>query len=454
MLRKPGAQAAFVFLVALTARLLFLRWRGTHGSVDTEQYFLIAKNLVHHGAFSLSTAEPFLPTIRRAPLYPFVIALLGVPSFVAMGVVQSVINAATAVMVLFLARSTLPSKFAFGAALAYGLHPGAITVTTWMLSETLYTAMLVAALSLMAWAIIRDSLALAAAGGMFLGLAVLNRPTAVFLPVAYFALLFVMPKVRRRIPQAVVTISIALLVVLPWAIRCTRVSHSPVLVQRCMLVNAYMAARYDWVGLGDTELVRRLNESECGRPLSQGGDLTPEQLIENDRVCAQATWEIVRTHPLEYLKGRLHAYPHLFLDSYDIFTGVSSRTVDNSWSQVLAKRAYGLIVVKGLVLGVVSLLPLVLAVIAIPTSRRNPAAAIAALAWIYCLIVHFPSWIEVRYWLPCVPFLMVSATIGAHVLFRRFVDGAAGARSPKPTGSAPPNQAAAAIDASASGTAS
>jgi Dolichyl-phosphate-mannose-protein mannosyltransferase len=424
VLRKPAVHAAGVFLVALIARLLYLRWRGPHATADTDQYFLIARNLLRHAAYSLSTAEPFLPTIRRPPLYPFFIALLGVPSFAVMGLVQSIINAATALLVLFLARTTLPPRYALGAALAYGLHPGAIAVTVWMLSETLYTAMLATALALMAWAIRRDSLARSAAGGLFLGLAVLNRPIAFLLPVAYFAILVVMPHVRRRAAHSAVTIAAALLVVVPWTIRCTRVSHSVVLVQGCLAVNAYVAARYDWSDLGDTErAVRLTTETECGRPLAgitQGGDLTPEEQVENDRVCGRATWEIVRAHPVAYLKNQLRNYPHLFLQSYDMFTGVSNRMAANSWSRVLANHAYGLMLVKGLMLVVFSLLPLALAFISLPASRRDPAAAMAALAWIYCMIVHFPLYIEARFWMPSVPFLMFSAAIGAQVLFRRF----------------------------------
>src|SRR5438552_2794258 len=69
--------AMVVFLVALAARLAYLAWRGPVVTWDSGEYLRLARNLVEHGAYSLDTSPPFGPSIRRAPLYPWFLALMG-----------------------------------------------------------------------------------------------------------------------------------------------------------------------------------------------------------------------------------------------------------------------------------------------------------------------------------------------------------------------------------------
>ena len=143
-----GVAATAVFLVAVVIRLLFVPWGGVKHGGDTLDYKAIARNLNEHGAFSLSDSFPHTPTIRRPPLYPFFLAVVG--SGVGGILMQVFLDSASAVGVYFLARSPARPSLALGAGLYYAVYPGAIVASCALLSETLFVATLVATVTLLA----------------------------------------------------------------------------------------------------------------------------------------------------------------------------------------------------------------------------------------------------------------------------------------------------------------
>lgn len=126
---RARLMAGVVFLPGTIARLAFLVWRGPKLNPDSDKYLTLAQNLLAHGTLSLETATPFAPSIRFPPLYPAFIAALswsGHPSPLVIATVQAVLGALTAVMLMLMTRTFLPSRWAFLTALLYALHPGAI----------------------------------------------------------------------------------------------------------------------------------------------------------------------------------------------------------------------------------------------------------------------------------------------------------------------------------------
>src|SRR5439155_16491000 len=73
---------------------------------------------------------------------------------------------------------------------------------------------------------------------------------------------------------------------------------------------------------------------------------------------------------------------------------------------------------------VFSLAPFLLGLVGLAEARQCPASALCATVWVYFWIVHLPMWVEYRYWLPAVPFLLVSAAAGAYRLRGAFMDRA------------------------------
>src|SRR5271157_1101938 len=95
--------AIAVFLIAFVVRAAFLIRNGVVTTLDTVDYVTIAQNLMGHGVFSLSTSFPYIPTIRRPPLYSFFLAAVS-PSLTAI-LLQVTLDAACALGVYFLTLS-------------------------------------------------------------------------------------------------------------------------------------------------------------------------------------------------------------------------------------------------------------------------------------------------------------------------------------------------------------
>src|SRR4029079_18998185 len=93
-----------------------------------------------HASLSLSLAPPFVPTIRRAPLYPAFLGLLHLAGLLRPGVVaalQDVVDSAVAAVAVVLAARGAGPAWALAAALAYAVHPGAIVAAASLLGEAL-----------------------------------------------------------------------------------------------------------------------------------------------------------------------------------------------------------------------------------------------------------------------------------------------------------------------------
>ena len=123
-------------------------------------------------------------------------------------------------------------------------------------------------------------------------------------------------------------------------------------------------------------------------------------MVEADHFGVAETLRNIRHNPRGYVRLRLRTLPHLFLSSFDSFTGI-----DRSFRQLLASRDVPHITVKFLMMAVFSVAPLILGVFGLPSIRRNSVALLCASIWLTTLVVHMPMWIESRFWLPAVPFL-------------------------------------------------
>src|SRR2546421_12829134 len=66
-----------VTIIALAVRLTYIAAVSPTEGPDSAQYRTIAENIRAHHSFSLDSRPPLRPTIRRAPLYPLFLALVG-----------------------------------------------------------------------------------------------------------------------------------------------------------------------------------------------------------------------------------------------------------------------------------------------------------------------------------------------------------------------------------------
>jgi 4-amino-4-deoxy-L-arabinose transferase-like glycosyltransferase len=172
-----------IFALALVARLAAVGLAGfsTVRFGDARAYLYAAVELVNEGQYPLST-EPFY---FRAPGYPFFLAAatLGRPDSVPRAkVATALVGSFTApLLALLSARIFRKRGVALATGVAAALHPAFLWNSADVQSESLFTALLLAAGFLLLVATDRPSSTLALAAGATLALAALTRASALAL---------------------------------------------------------------------------------------------------------------------------------------------------------------------------------------------------------------------------------------------------------------------------------
>jgi 4-amino-4-deoxy-L-arabinose transferase-like glycosyltransferase len=168
-------------------------------SLDDREYLAVANHL--HAAYLASSGRLFDFGLRRTPGYPlFIRAIFDVfgRHYAAIISVQLIISVATVVVTYWLARMFLPSRYALIAAAGLAVDPASIVFANQMLTESLFTLLLTVAIALIVRSWQKRSLPTATAAGLFLGLSMLVRPVAEYLPVFLALTLFLIGRVRRQ----------------------------------------------------------------------------------------------------------------------------------------------------------------------------------------------------------------------------------------------------------------
>jgi hypothetical protein len=208
MARPDRRDAWLVFLLALAVRLAFVlvvHPRIESGFRTEDGYDAIALSLAEGRGFRLEGSS--LAAAERLPLYPVLLAasirLFG-PSPIPWQVAQSLLGAATCVLVLLVARRWASRAGALVAALACALHPTLVLYAARPLTETLYVLLV----TLFVHALATRRLV---AAGAWLGLGLLVKSTALL------HLLALVPFVTRASVRKVVgAMTVVAMVVLPW----------------------------------------------------------------------------------------------------------------------------------------------------------------------------------------------------------------------------------------------
>ena len=206
---------------------------------DAVKYVAYAWNLKHYQTFSHAPFWTAAPSVSPAPDkltlpgYPvFLSALLGPEvdqSFVDRVVVaQAAIGVGTCLLTLLLALRLMPFGFAIAAGLLTAISPHLATMSTYVLTEGLFTFLVTAALYLGACAIAPGSrLRRAALAGAMLGLASLVRPQMELLPWLLLVLCLAIPSWRVHSRKMAIGLACFLLVTAPWQLRNLSVDSAP-----------------------------------------------------------------------------------------------------------------------------------------------------------------------------------------------------------------------------------
>ena len=226
---------AAVLLLALVLRIFFwLEVAGPDAPLrgDEIDYDSIARSLASGGGFAAAGGAA---TAARPPLYPLLLG--GVYRAVGVRVeagriLQILLGVSIVLLTHMLARRLFREGVALLSAAAVAFDPSLIFISSYLLAENLYIALLLSFLVLFARAAARPpSYAACAAGGILLGLASLARPNA--FPFALFAaagfLAFGAGTARSRLAKSMVIVAGVLITIAPWAARNEMRFGKPVL---------------------------------------------------------------------------------------------------------------------------------------------------------------------------------------------------------------------------------
>ena len=299
ILRVLGLAAALrlgVFLVAVSHPQRFY-------SLDDRDYIGLATHL--HAGYLTGSGFWFDAGLRRPPVYPLVIR--GVYDvfgrhYAPVIVLQLAIGIATVGLVYWLARLFLTTRAALVAALLLAIDPASIVFTNQLLTETLFAFLLTLATTLIVLARRRGEPWLIAAAGLVLGLAVLTRPVAQYLPLVLVPLLLLLPAGGRRRTSLVLSAALVFGFAIPvggWLIR----NHARTSVATISTIDGYDMLHYRAVGaLVESGMTpsdaRGLTDKELA-PLVHGGD----NAAEVSRIQLRLGLRIVRAHPVDAAKS-------------------------------------------------------------------------------------------------------------------------------------------------------
>jgi len=400
---KAIRDVAVLTTMAILTRLWWV-WSSAWTAGDTSDYLTIARNLAFHHIFSLSNgAEGQLATAHRPPLYPMLIALVwwtDSPPVLRVLLLQSLLGTATVALVYLIAIDRFDRAVAVIAGLGMAFAPMTGYFTAVVLTETLFTFILMLAIFL--WG--REKRVLA---GLALGLAALTRP-GLLLFIAALPLLSMLPALRHRwrtyLTIAVVAIALSSL----WIVRNALVFGSLIPIAAS--------------GWGVNLLCGTIETEVIGIKVWTGSewallDLTDHPLLqvdrglsetERDRVLARRGLERIVANPAHWLVVRAEQYPKLFLDSGDYLLGSNNIPI----RQALAESRFWVLLVKGLFLGG-NLVVMGVALLGLLTERKRISSLIHIISFpIFLLLVQLPMWAESRYSLPIMPMVAIFFAVG------------------------------------------
>lgn len=188
---------------------------------DSKGYIILAQNLAEHHVFSVSQSAPFAPESFRAPGYPLFLAMLfalfGASVFALF--VHALITGIAPVLLFMLTRS-LHERAAFWASALFAFEPVRLFLSASFLSDALFAVLFLASLVALEWGRERLSYGWLAAVGLLLGLMILVRPIAIFLPIVYAG--YVALRMRPfaiAVRHVALMCALVLVVVFPWMYR-------------------------------------------------------------------------------------------------------------------------------------------------------------------------------------------------------------------------------------------
>ncbi len=323
---------ALIFLLALTVRLGFVYLVPHPDNLvgDSVEFDLLARNLLAgHG---LSYEEPWRPSARKTPLYPWLLAqtyrIFGPGHYTPLLTLQAVLDALLVVMLAWLAMwAWQDDRMGLLAAGLWAIYLPGAQLAGRLLADSLFGVLQFLGFSLFIFGMrrgfrSRDAALLGGASGLSFGLAALTRPTGLYAPLLMLLALVAgmgLHRWRRKknliVPRAkshfgLMAASMLLLwflTLIPWTVRNYRIFHQIIPGSTLVDFNFYFTHRR--LGQPDYWHYHRLGESLGAlRDLARKQGLDPEAMDEAALFRLGRAYGLaqVRAHPDRFflLSGR------------------------------------------------------------------------------------------------------------------------------------------------------
>lgn len=315
---RPGAGLHPLVLILLTGgalRIALWSWVGDAPLTiwDERDYNTLAVNLEERGEFALRAG---VPTSIRPPLYPALVAgvyrLVGVENHRAVRLLQAAISLVSVALVFWLGLMLYSRRVGVWAAGLLAFYPSLLGYNNLLLTEVLFTVLLIGTCCAIVRAYRRDAVAPLVAAGVLLGLAALTRSVMWLFPPVFGAYLLLTwrGRLRRRLLGAL-AISLAFAVtVAPWAARNTRLQETFIVVD-VMGGRNFMIGNYEhtpvnraWTAIGikgDRSWVAVLHDrypSPTGRTQGQLDKLAQREAI---RFVLSHPWMTARRDLVKFI---------------------------------------------------------------------------------------------------------------------------------------------------------
>jgi len=397
--------AAAALAIGLALRLSILATTGSLQTpiADEEHYARLADNIVAGHGFAW---EPGAPTSIRPPLYPAVLsavwATAGVRNLQAVRGLQIVVAIATVCLVYLLGSMLYRPSVGLFAAAVFWLYPSFIFYNFLILTETLFTFLLVAFMVLSVRLIRSGSIMVAAACGLTLGLAALTRSVLWPFPLVLCPALVCLSRssLARRLAIAAVVLAGYGAVVVPWAVRNTRVQGVTTIVDTMGGINLRMGnyeytpddRMWDAVMLtGDQNWIHGFQPPNPGQRVTEG---------MKDKWAQRKAVEYMTQHPAQTFRRSLIKFADFWGLERDFIAGVQHGLYDPP--VVLTALAALAIIVAYMLIGLVGTAGLWLAM---PQDWR--AQVMVLLPALTIIAGHTLAFGHARYHLPLIPLLAI-----------------------------------------------
>ncbi len=232
-----------IFIVALLPRIYIAISSNQIPTSDAAYYDGLAKNIIEGKGFSVSGK----PTSFKEPFYSFFLAsiyfIFG-QSYAAVRIIQAILGALTCVIIFLIAKRLFDNKAAIISALIACFYPAFIKITELMLTENLYTFLLILAVFFLLKYIQDKGYKNLVFCGAVLGIASLTRSVIALLPFFIIALLgekniSQRRDIKRYIISLVIFIFFFILPIAPWAMRNWKTQHRFIPISTTLGIGLY-----------------------------------------------------------------------------------------------------------------------------------------------------------------------------------------------------------------------